>query len=117
MNPQESRWKNCRDRGHFSSFTAASPIRLRPARRAENNVKGNVEKAPSRSAETAEVDADILMHPRVWEVNVSTRCRLQGVQDEMDNLIDDFDEAHADGMTKEEMFQYMQGSSIPCPNW
>ncbi len=34
-----------------------------------------------------------------------------------DNLIDDFDpEAHADGMTKEEMFQYIKDHSIPCPN-
>ena len=34
-----------------------------------------------------------------------------------DNLIDDFDpEAHADGMTKEEMFQYIKDHHIPCPN-
>ncbi len=34
-----------------------------------------------------------------------------------DNLIDDFNpDAHADGMTKEEMFQYIKDNSIPCPN-
>ena len=34
-----------------------------------------------------------------------------------DNLIDDFDpNAHADGMTKEEMFQYIKDHHIPCPN-
>lgn len=34
-----------------------------------------------------------------------------------DNLIDAFDpEAHADGMTKKEMFQYIKDHSIPCPN-
>lgn len=34
-----------------------------------------------------------------------------------DNLIDDFDpDAHADGMTKEEMFEYIKAHSIPCPH-
>ena len=34
-----------------------------------------------------------------------------------DNLIDEFDpEAHADGMTKEEMFDYIKAHSIPCPH-
>ena len=42
-----------------------------------------------------EVDADILMNPRVWEASP---------------------EAHADGMTKEEMFAYIKAHSIPCPH-
>ena len=34
-----------------------------------------------------------------------------------DNLIDDFDpEAHADGMDKAEMFEYIKAHSIPCPH-
>ena len=34
-----------------------------------------------------------------------------------DNLIDDFDpDAHADGMTKEQMFDYIKARHIPCPN-
>ena len=34
-----------------------------------------------------------------------------------DNLIDDFDpNAHADGMTKDEMFEFIKAHSIPCPH-
>lgn len=33
-----------------------------------------------------------------------------------DNLIDDFDEnAHADGMTQEEMMAYIREHKVPCP--
>ena len=72
-----------------------------------------------------EVDADILMHPRVWEASGHVQsfsdplldCKECKTRHRADNLIDDFDpQAHADGMTKEEMFQYIKDHSIPCPN-
>lgn len=72
-----------------------------------------------------EVDADILMHPRVWEASGHVQsfsdplldCKECKMRHRADNLIDAFDpEAHADGMTKEEMFQYIKDHSIPCPN-
>ncbi len=72
-----------------------------------------------------EVDADILMHPRVWEANGHVAsfsdplldCKECKKRHRADNLIDDFDpNAHADGMTKEEMFEYIKAHSIPCPH-
>ncbi len=72
-----------------------------------------------------EVDADILMHPRVWEASGHVAnfsdplldCKECKMRFRADNLIDDFDpDAHADGMTKEEMFEYIKAHHIPCPN-
>lgn len=72
-----------------------------------------------------EVDADILMNPRVWEASGHVAsfsdplldCKECKMRFRADNLIDDFDEnAHADGMTKEEMFDFIKEHSIPCPN-
>ena len=71
-----------------------------------------------------EVDAAILMHPRVWEASghVSSfsdpliDCKHCKSRHRVDNLIDDYDpEAHADGMTQEEMMQYIRDNKVPCP--
>ena len=59
-----------------------------------------------------EIDADILMHPRVWEASghVSSfsdpllDCKECKTRHRADNLISDFNpEAHAEGMTQEEI--------------
>ncbi len=71
-----------------------------------------------------EIDADILMHPRVWEASghVSSfsdpllDCKECKTRHRADNLIDDFDSnAHADGMTQEEMINYIKEHKVPCP--
>ena len=71
-----------------------------------------------------EVDAAILMHPRVWEASghVSSfsdpliDCKHCKSRHRVDNLIDDYDpEAHADGMTQEEMMKYIRDNKVPCP--
>ncbi len=71
-----------------------------------------------------EVDAAILMHPRVWEASghVSSfsdpliDCKYCKSRHRVDNLIDDYDpNAHADGMTQEEMMQYIRDNKVPCP--
>lgn len=71
-----------------------------------------------------ELDADILMHPRVWEASGHVAsfsdplldCKECKTRSRADNLIDDFDpEAHADGMSEEEMMQFIQEHKIPCP--
>ena len=71
------------------------------------------------------LDPAILMNTKVWEAtghiaNFSDPlidCKECKMRHRADNLIDDFDpEAHADGMTKEEMFEYIKAHSIPCPN-
>ncbi len=71
-----------------------------------------------------EIDADILMHPRVWEASghVSSfsdpllDCKECKTRHRADNLIDDFDSnAHADSMTQEEMVNYIKEHKVPCP--
>ncbi len=71
-----------------------------------------------------EVDAAILMHPRVWEASGHVGsfsdplidCKHCKMRHRVDNLIDDYDpEAHADGMTQEEMMNYIREHKVPCP--
>ncbi len=71
-----------------------------------------------------EVDAAILMHPRVWEASGHVGsfsdplidCKHCKTRHRADNLIDDFDSnAHADGMTQEEMMAYIREKKVPCP--
>ena len=71
-----------------------------------------------------EVDAAILMHPRVWEASGHVAsfsdplidCKGCKMRHRADNLIDDFDEnAKADGMTQDEMMQYIKDHNVPCP--
>lgn len=72
-----------------------------------------------------EVDAAILMHPRVWEASGHVAsfsdplidCKSCKMRHRADNLIDDFDpNAKADGMTQEEMVAYIKEHKVPCPN-
>ena len=71
-----------------------------------------------------EVDADILMHPRVWEASGHVGsfsdplidCKHCKMRHRADNLIEGFNsDAHADGMTEEEMMNYIRENKIPCP--
>ena len=94
--------------------------------RLKNNVKDAWRKRfIQERRDSYEIDADILMHPRVWEASGHVQsfsdplldCKECKMRHRADNLIDDFDpEAHADGMTKEEMFQYIKDHHIPCPH-
>ena len=72
-----------------------------------------------------ELDADILMHPRVWEASghVSSfadpliDCKDCKMRHRVDNLINDFDSSvNADSMTDEEMMNFINEKKIPCPN-
>ena len=93
--------------------------------RLKNNVKDAWRKRFIQERENAyEVDADILMHPRVWEASGHVAsfsdplvdCRECKSRHRADNLIDDFDEnAHADGMTEEEMIDFIKDKKVPCP--
>lgn len=94
--------------------------------RLKNNIKDAwrkqfIQKRPN----SYEMDADILMNPRVWEASGHVMsfsdplidCKECKMRFRVDNLIDDFDpNAHADGMTKEQMFDYIKEHSVPCPN-
>ncbi len=71
-----------------------------------------------------EIDADIFMHPKVWEASghVSSfsdpliDCKHCKTRHRVDNLIDNYDEtAHADGMTEQQMMDYIKKNKVPCP--
>lgn len=92
----------------------------------KNNVKSAWKKRFIQERDNAyEVDAAILMHPRVWEASGHVAsfsdplidCKKCKKRHRADNLIDDFDEnAHADGMTQTEMMEYIHEHKVPCPS-
>ena len=94
--------------------------------RLKNNVKETWRKRFIQERHNSfEVDADILMHPRVWEASGHIAsfsdplldCKECKMRFRADNLIEDFDhEAHPDSMSHEEMFDYIKAHHIACPN-
>lgn len=94
--------------------------------RLKNNIKDAWRKRFIQERKSSyEIDADILMHPRVWEASghVSSfsdplvDCKECKMRHRADNLIDDFDKnADADGMTQDEMMNYIRDHKVPCPN-
>ena len=93
--------------------------------RLKNNIKDSWRKRFIQERPNAyEVDSAILMHPRVWEASGHVAsfsdplidCKGCKMRHRVDNLIDDFDEnAHADGMTQEQMMEYIKEHNVPCP--
>ena len=94
--------------------------------RLKNNIKDTWRKRFIQERKNSyEIDADILMHPRVWEASGHVAsfsdplvdCKECKTRHRADNLINDFDEnANADGMTQEEMIGYIREHKVPCPN-
>ncbi len=94
--------------------------------RLKNNVKDTWrQKFIQERQNSYELDADILMHPRVWEASghVSSfsdpllDCKECKTRHRADNLIEAFDSnAHPDKMTKPEMFEYIKENKLVCPN-
>ena len=94
--------------------------------RLKNNIKDSWRKRFIQERENAyEVDAGILMHPRVWEASGHVDsfsdplidCKNCKMRHRVDNLIDDFDpNAKADAMTQEEMLKFIKDKKVPCPN-
>lgn len=93
--------------------------------RLKNNIKDAWRKRFIQERNNSyEVDADILMHPRVWEASGHigsfsdplVDCKECKARHRADNLIDDFDDkANADAMTQEEMMEYIKTNKVPCP--
>ena len=93
--------------------------------RLKNNIKDTWRKRFIQERRNAyEVDADILMHPKVWEASghVSSfsdpliDCKNCKTRHRADNLIDDFSEdADADAMSQDEMMEYIKTHHVPCP--
>ena len=93
--------------------------------RLKNNIKDAWRKRFIQERKNAyEVDADILMHPRVWEASghVSSfsdplvDCKECKTRHRVDNLINDYTNSSiGDGMSKEEMMDYIKKNHVPCP--
>ncbi len=94
--------------------------------RVKNNIKDSWRNRFIRERKNAyEVDAAILMHPRVWEASGHVDsfsdplidCKNCKMRHRADNLIDEYDsDAHADGMSDKEMMEFIRDKKIPCPN-
>ena len=93
--------------------------------RLKNNIKDAWRKRFIQERNNAyEVDADILMHPRVWESSghVSSfsdplaDCKECKTRHRVDNLINDFTNSSiADAMSKEEMVNFIKENKVLCP--
>ena len=93
--------------------------------RLKNNVKDAWRKRFIQERPNAyEVDADILMHPKVWKASGHvdsfadplTDCRECKTRHRADNLINDFSNSSiGDAMTNEEMINYINENKVPCP--
>ena len=93
--------------------------------RLKNNVKDAWRKRFIQERKNAyEVDADILMHPRVWEASGHVTsfsdplvdCKECKTRHRVDNLINDYTGSSiGDGMSKEEMMNYLRTNHVPCP--
>jgi len=93
--------------------------------RLKNNIKDAWRKRFIQERSNAyEVDADILMHPRVWKASGHvdsfadplTDCRECKTRHRADNLINDFSKSSiGDAMSNEEMINYINENKVPCP--
>ena len=93
--------------------------------RLKNNVKDAWRKRFIQERENAyELDADILMHPRVWEASGHVDsfadplldCKECKTRHRADNLINDYSNSTVgDSMTNEEMIKYIKDNKVPCP--
>ena len=93
--------------------------------RLKNNVKDAWRKRFIQERKNAyELDADILMHPKVWEASGHVGsfsdplidCRECKTRHRADNLINDYtNSSKGDSLTEEEMMEFIRKEKIPCP--
>ena len=92
--------------------------------RMKNNIKDTWRKRFIQERKNSyELDADILMHPRVWEASGHVEsfadplmdCKECKSRHRADNLINDYTNSSiADSMTNEEMTKYITDNKVPC---
>ena len=94
-----------------------------------NEIKNNVKNAWRKKfiqeqKDIVGLDAAILMNPETWVASGHVGgfsdplidCKECKTRHRADNLISDFNpDAHAEGMTQEEMLAYINENKIPCP--
>lgn len=94
--------------------------------RLKNNLKDMWRKFFIQLRDNAyEIDASILMHPKVWEASGHIKnfsdplldCKECKMRVRADKLIEEFDSnIIADKMTDNEMEEFIKDNKIPCPN-
>jgi len=94
-------------------------------RRLKKNIKYTWRKKFIQERPNAyELDADILMHPRVWEASGHVEsfadplldCKECKTRHRADNLINDFSNSSiGDAMSNQEMVAYIKENNVPCP--
>ena len=94
--------------------------------RLKNNVKDAWRKRFIQERSNAyEVDADILMHPRVWEASGHVAsfsdplidCKECKMRVRADNLVNDFtDSSKGDAMNNEELIEFIRDNKVSCPS-
>ena len=93
--------------------------------RLKNNIKDAWRKRFIQERPNAyELDADILMHPKVWEASGHVDsfadplldCKECKTRHRADNLINDFtNSSKGDSMSNEEMVNFIRDNKVPCP--
>ena len=93
--------------------------------RLKNNIKDAWRKKFIQENDNSfELDAAILMHPRVWEASGHVGsfsdplldCKECKTRHRADNLINDFaGDSRGDAMSHEEMINYINENQLPCP--
>ena len=94
--------------------------------RLKNNIKDTWRKRFIQERKNAyELDAAILMHPRVWEASGHVGgfsdpladCKECKTRHRIDNLINDFSNSSiGDKLNNEERYKYLVDNKVPCPN-
>ena len=93
---------------------------------AKNNIKEAWRKKFIQENDNAyELDAGILMHPRVWEASGHVAsfsdplidCKECKMRVRADNLVNDFtNSSKGDAMDNKELINFIRDNKIPCPN-
>ena len=93
--------------------------------RLKNNIKDAWRKKFIQENDNSfELDAAILMHPKVWEASGHVGgfsdplldCKECKTRHRADNLINDFaGDSRGDAMSHEEMIKYINENQVPCP--
>ncbi len=93
--------------------------------RLKNNLKDAWRKRFIQERKNAyELDADILMHPRVWEASGHVEsfsdplidCKECKTRHRADNLVNDYtNSSKGDAMTDKELVDFIRTEKIPCP--
>lgn len=93
--------------------------------RLKNNIKDAWRKRFIQERKNSyELDADILMHPKVWEASGHVSgfadplidCKECKTRHRVDSLIENYDSSvNVGGMSSEEMMNYIKENKVPCP--